>query len=172
MKDPEEHCIVGLEPLKEGQEESVASEMTCFTNFSEAIAAATGGAVQLPKDIDPSGITEEMLQSAMPAAQTIISVSYQHSNFGGSSLTHYANNTYGCTNGSSYFVSSLPSGWNDVISSTRLWGGCDRTYFFEHISFGGAALRVGPTTQLNGFGAMNDETSSIRWYRWAAGPWY
>jgi hypothetical protein len=64
--EQDRHCVVQIEPLQPGQTASKASEPTCFDNFSDAIFAATGGAVRLPPSVEPGEVTEEMLQPPGP----------------------------------------------------------------------------------------------------------
>lgn len=162
--EPAEAGDQSLAPADVSSEEALvalAPSATCFATFEEAIAAASGGAARLPSGIAPENVTPEMLPAAPTAV--IIGIDYQHSNFGGATFTWYATNSVGCYTGLSYYKSAAPSGWNNVISSARGFGGCNRFYHYESPSFLGAVLRCSPTCYS--FGALNDHTSSWRWYR-------
>jgi hypothetical protein len=103
---------------------------------------------------------------ATPAqASTVIGVSYEHANYGGATLTHYVGTTgFVCTGTTSDVdasSSSMPSGWNDVVSSFRVYSGCWGKYY-ENSGFGGASVGYQGDTSYVG-SAMNDRTSSIRW---------
>lgn len=52
-QQPETHCISWIEPVKPGERESRISPPTCYDNFADVIAHATGGQLQLPRDITP-----------------------------------------------------------------------------------------------------------------------
>lgn len=102
---------------------------------------------------------------AVPAsaqASTVVGVEYQHSNFGGATLTSYVNpNGFVCTGSFGdvdAWFNSVPSGWNDIISSFRGYSVC-WTRIFEHANRTGASFGHAPDTSYVG-DAMNDRTSS------------
>src|SRR5699024_6071543 len=95
-----------------------------------------------------------MLFAATPAqASTIVGVEYQHSNFGGATLTStVAPNGFVCTgtiNDVDAWFNGVPSGWNDIISSFRGYSAC-WTRLWEHSNRVGASLGFGPTTSYVG----------------------
>lgn len=157
---PEKHCVVRIEPLRSGEEASAMSAATCFDRFSDAIYAATGGAVRLAPTVSPADVTEETVQPES-SHQTVLSIDYRDSNFSGSTLTWVANNTVGCTTGLSYAAPSMPSGWNDVVSSARTFAGCTYNRHYEHTNYGGSKIDC----YCASMGAMNDKTSSEKWNR-------
>lgn len=144
-----------------GQDPLVVS---CFDTFSDAIYFATGGAVRLPATVGPDELTEEMLQPA--ADRTVISVEYKDPNYSGQSFVWYVNNSFGCTTGWSYAQPTMPSGWNDVISSSASYGGCHYVRHYEHTYYGGSKIDCTCATM----GAMNDKTSSLKWSRTQPSP--
>jgi hypothetical protein len=156
--EPTKHCIAQLEPLKPGEKASEMSEATCFDSFSDAIYAATGGAVRLAATVQPGDVTQEMLA---PASQTVISIDYRDPNYQGSTFVWYVNNSYGCNTGWSYANPTMPSGWNDVVSSAHSYGGCNNNPHYEHTYYGGALIFCTCPTM----GVMNNQTSSEKWYR-------
>jgi len=156
--EPTRHCIVQIEPLKPGEKASELSKTTCFDSFSDAVYAATGEAVRLAPTIQPGDVTQEMLA---PASQTVISIDYSQPNYQGSTLVWYVNNSYGCNTGWSYANPTMPSGWNDVVSSAHSYGGCNNNPHYEHTYYGGALIFCTCSTM----GVMDNQTSSEKWYR-------
>jgi hypothetical protein len=146
------------EPLKPGEKASEMSKATCFDSFSDAVYAATGEAVRLAPTIQPGHVTQEMLA---PASQTVISIDYSQPNYQGSTLVWYVNNSYGCNTGWSYANPTMPSGWNDVVSSAHSYGGCNNNPHYEHTYYGGALIFCTCSTM----GVMDNQTSSEKWYR-------
>lgn len=131
----------------------------CFQTFAEAIHAATGGAVTLAPGTTPSQLTQSMLD--VPSTSTVIGVDYMDSGFYGGSLTwSESSDIYGCTDGSYYAAPTMPSGWNDDVSSARSYGGCATYNHFENTYYGGSKL----TCTCSTMGVMNDQTSSEKWY--------
>ncbi len=131
----------------------------CFQTFAEAIHAATGGAVTLAAGTTPSQLTQSMLD--VPSTSTVIGVDYMDSGFYGGSLTwSESSDIYGCTDGSYYAAPTIPSGWNDDVSSARSYGGCATYNHFENTYYGGSKL----TCTCSTMGVMNDQTSSEKWY--------
>jgi hypothetical protein len=160
-----------FEPVAASKDQE-AAKVECFDTFSDAIYAATQGEVNLPYEASPEDITPEMFADSK-ATTTIISVDYTGSNYGGSSLTWVVENEYGCSSYScglfgwfkcwkTYSAGSLGS-WNDVISSTRAYAGCNNNQLFEHSDFGGATQTCTPDCST--LGAMDNETSSRKWYK-------
>jgi len=136
----------------------------CFSSFAEAVSAASSGAISLAADATPDTVDAASMNA--PGATTVIGVMYQHINFGGASFTWWVNNGVGCNTGLSYFVAGPPAGWNDVVSSARAWGGCQRWYHYEHANFGGAALVCSNSLYCrSSYGTMGDSASSWRWWR-------
>lgn len=156
--EPERHCVVQIEPLQPDQQASVMLEPACFDSFSEAIYAATKGAVRLAPTTKPSELTPQMLALA---STTVIGIDYSSPNYQGSSLVWVVNNTVGCNTGYSYVSPTMPSGWNDVVSSARTYGGCINNPHYEHTYYGGAVLNCTCATM----GVMDNATSSEKWYR-------
>jgi hypothetical protein len=155
------NCVVRIDPLQRGQQSSHVSQPQCFATFAEAIAAATGGAVHLSPSVKPSQLTQAML-GVTPYTTTVIGVDYVDSNYGGNSLT-WTSTSGGCTSTQSFQASSMPSGWNDVVSSALSYQNCNTYWHFQDSGFGGAQLDCGPSCAT--MGVMNDQTSSEKWLR-------
>lgn len=97
---------------------------------------------------------------ATPAALVVIGVDYMNAGYGGSSLTTTA--SAGCTYVGEYYIKSMPSGWNDDISSYFDYSNCGNNPHYESINFVGASINCGPNCSYIG-AAMNDRTSSEKW---------
>ena len=134
-----DHCIVSISPVQPGERYSVVSELQCYSTFSEAQDAANGVGTM--------------------SSRTVIGIDYKHANYGGLSLTWTAPNSVGCNTGFSYAAASMPSGWNDRVSSAKTYGGCSTNTHYQHPSLGGSQH----VCQCATMGVMNDQTSSERW---------
>jgi hypothetical protein len=151
------HCVVQVSPVQPGQRTSAIEEVGCFETFSEAIFAATEGEVNLHPTSQPFDVTEEMLVSV---AVTVYAVDYEHKNYGGKSYI-WTTASVGCTSTQSFAAARMPSGWNDILSSTRGFAGCYRNILYEDANYLGASQICTPDCSL--LGVMNDKTSSRRW---------
>lgn len=159
------HCVVETIAVREGEPlpDNVASaDPRCFQTFSEAIFAATGGAVSMSPNASPEDFNAQALPDArQPAASYVIGIEYQHSNYRGSSIVYRSNHT--CS-GYQHSVAYVGAGWNDRISSARAYSDCNHSVHYEHRDFGGASRDCGTACSYIG-DAMNDRTSSLRWRR-------
>src|SRR5262249_19000589 len=116
------------------------------------IAAAVSLAVAQPANA--TGNSSEGVGS------TVIGFDYVDANSGGAVLTSWGSrNCTGPIDDLDARFSSMPGGWNDIISSTQSAAICWQK-LWEHINQGGAALGFQGTTGYVG-DAMNDRTSSI-----------
>jgi hypothetical protein len=166
-----EHCAIATlatpksEPLPDGRSPEAippAAIPRCFPSFSEAIEFATDGRVELPRAGTVDDLDNTFLNDVDPGtnANNVIGIEYEHSNFAGSSLIFY--NEFTCRT-HTMLVSSMPSGWNDRISSARAYADCARSEHYEHNDFGGSMFDCHSECSYIG-NAMNDRTSSIRWF--------
>jgi hypothetical protein len=162
------HCVSQLVPV--GSTAKVPAPR-CFGSFAEMISFATGGAVRLPADA--TRVTQAQLDVVRPMegtvqppfvapANVVVGISYKDTGFSGDSWAHQA--TAGCDNDAGYewqnatpFVG--PDGtWNNAISSAEGFSDCTGRYW-EFSNHTGANV----DTDWSG-GAMNNATSSIKWY--------
>lgn len=155
------NCVVQIDPVQPGQSSSHVSQPQCFATFAEAIAAATGGTVQLGPSVKPTQLTQAMLGDT-PDTTTVIGVDYVNSYEGGNSLT-WTSTSGGCTSTQSFQASSMPSGWNDVVSSALSYQNCNTYWHYENTGFKGSQIDCGP--RCDTMGVMNDQTSSEKWLR-------
>lgn len=122
----------------------------CFDSYEE-FAAASGIATAARATAD--GVTE-------PYATYILAVFYENASYGGASYNITTSNSSLCS-GFHYYGSSMPSGWNDRVSSFDAYGTC-RVKFWADAGYGGSTY--GPSTGSSSMGAMNDEASSYQIY--------
>lgn len=159
------HCVVTIEPLVSGAAASRVHNLRCFSTFAEAIDNATGGGVKLGPDTRPAQLTDATLATTV-SGQTIIGIDYEDPNFDvnvfGPSLTWQVSNDFGCTGGHNYVAASMPSGWDNQVSSAKAFAGCSRYIHYENTNYGGANLNC--SASCASMGVMNDATSSEKWF--------
>jgi len=143
------HCVVWIAPTT-GRAPSQVSKMRCYTRFSHALRVARGR--------PPQGFPNPQT-GVVPHTSTLISTDYDIGNFGAPTLTWTVSNTNGCNGGFQYSAASMPSGWNDRVSSSKSAHGCASNIHYHNTNFGGAAITCTCATM----GAMNNQTSSETW---------
>jgi hypothetical protein len=167
------NCVVNLDPVLPGEASSHVTVVGCYATFAEAVSAGTGGTVQLPASAAPSTLTPRRLAAKLRHRRgafsdkdctpnctgTIIGIDYHDANWLGSILMYTTNNSAGCTGGANYYWSSLPAGWDNVISSARSYTGCEYFHHWVNTGFSGGQIICDWT--LANFGALNDTTSSV-----------
>lgn len=149
------HCVVSI-TSDQSPEPGAVSQPSCFPTFAAALYFATGGAVLVDESLSPTDLKEDMLDD-VPESHTVLSVDYRDSNYGGLSLTWTGHGD--CSSTLTYSASSMPTGWNDVVSSALTYANCNTNTHYEHSSFGGSSL----VCACASMGVMNDQTSSERW---------
>ncbi|HET9896212.1 MAG TPA: peptidase inhibitor family I36 protein [Streptosporangiaceae bacterium] len=133
--------------------------MTCYATFADAVSAITGGRVSLPESARPGTVTPDEINPApgTPDTTFVLSVDYQNADFGGNTL--FWTESSGCGD---FAASSLPSGWNDQISSVTNSSGCATT-LYQNVDFGGTTFGVKKDGSAASLGSFNDEASSQAW---------
>lgn len=154
VSDVEIHCVAAATP--DGGEDPGAVVPACFPTFAAAIFFATGGGVVLDEDFDASAITQDILSGAAES-HIVVGIDYVDANYQGNTFTWTGHAECSATLG--YSQSSMPAGWNDVISSAKAFANCNVYTHFEHSNFLGASVPCTCATM----GVMNDQTSSERW---------
>jgi len=122
----------------------------CFDSYGE-FAAASG---VVATDIARGSASIE------PYSTYILAVFYADASYGGASYNLTTSNSSLC-GGFHYYGSSMPSGWNDRVSSFDAYGTC-RVKFWGDAGYSGATY--GPSTGSSSMGSMNDEASSYQIY--------
>jgi hypothetical protein len=150
-----QNCVAQAEPAGD----TATPTATCYSSFSAAIRAATGGRVVLPATARPSSVTPKMIHAwnSGPAVSFVLSVDYKDANFGGGSLTWTQSTDCG-----KFQAASMPSGWNDVVSSLTTSTDCANT-LYQNTNFGGMTVSISKNTARSGLGNFNDITSSQKW---------
>lgn len=144
-----------------------SSDVSCYSTFRDAIAFATGGViVDAPEAnvaLTDESFARRLEELGITANPTIvIGIDFTDIRWQGSTFTWTADRLCdGNWSNRDFFVSSMPSGWNDVISSFRTYVNC-LTVLHEHINFGGATL-TGIDVSFGG-SAMDNAASSIEWF--------
>jgi hypothetical protein len=147
---PARHCVVWIAPTS-GRAPSRISGMRCFASMTAAMRVARGRA--------PASFAGRGGRGRIASASTLISTDYGQGNFAGDSLTWTVSNSSGCAGGGTYQAASMPSGWNDRVSSSKSAGGCAENDHFQNTNFLGSAITCTCATM----GSLNNETSSETW---------
>ena len=92
---------------------------------------------------------------------TVIGVSFAGPRFSGGTLLWVTDNELGCETGLTYSASSMPVGWNDVVSSAVSLGGCGSFSHYEFDAFEEPAVICTCSVMF----LLHDRTSSVRWAR-------
>jgi hypothetical protein len=135
------------------------ASLTCYHTFAGSIRAATGGRAGLPVSATPRSVTQGEINAwdGTPATQYVLSIDFQHTGFAGSSLTWVQSSRCG------YFqAGSMPSGWNDAVSSVIASSGCATTLFWN-VDFGGSSYAIARNGSASNLGGFNDQASSQTW---------
>ena len=160
-----QYCYALLAPIEVGNSGSSKIIKTeCFDNFADSIYAATNGRVQLDRSVQPDEITDEILSSSnglsSPSSQVVIGIDWDSTNFGGSSNT-WAVSGSGCSSSVQYSASTMPSGWDNRVSSARGYSGCNYYYHYQNINYGGTSAVC--NSECSSMGSLDNATSSETW---------
>jgi hypothetical protein len=143
---PPKHCVVWISPV-DSSGSSKLSSMRCFAGQAAANRYAVGTAPQRFR----------ARTGAVATSSTRISIDYDASGFTGTTLTWTVANSSGCS-GFNYSAASMPSGWNDRVSSAHSYGGCANNQHYHDTDFLGAGIVCTCSTM----GTMSNQTSSER----------
>jgi hypothetical protein len=139
----------------------------CFATYRAAVAYGTGGQVtDAPVSARSAALdpTFARTMSAVPtvtaAASVLLGTEYANANFSGASLSLFGAGR--CDNSSDvdFRFASLPSGWNDRITSFRSFSNCAQQ-LFRNTNFGGGSLTIIISSLANVGAAANDQASSL-----------
>ena len=128
----------------------------CFmthADFVSAVTALTGGTLQSAGATAPASANPDEIQ---PLTTYILAIFYMDAGYSGTSLNITTSHSTLCTS-YSYTANSMPSGWNDDVSSFHSYGTC-KTRLSENINQGGS--QYGPVANASALGVMNDAASS------------
>jgi hypothetical protein len=147
------HCVARA--IAQGTNEETL--VHCYQTFDAAIGAATNGRVHLKNAAMSRAVSATELSGDVPQTTYVLSIDYQNANFGGSTFTWFQSAPCG-----SYQTSSMPSGWNDVISSVAAYSGCATTLYWN-VNFGTPTYAIGVNGSSANLGTFNDKASSQKW---------
>lgn len=157
-----QHCFVIASPGTE-KVPSEVSEQSCFDAFAEAINVGSSGSIVLPGDAKPTDLTDaivsEARQNATLGSTSTLSVEYLGANYTGSTLTVLGADPDGCYS-HQYYMATMPTGWDNVISSSIGYTGC-WAFHRQYINFGGNGINCTCATMSD----MDNDTSSLKHWR-------
>jgi len=129
----------------------------CFMTYEAAIEAGLGGSVDIAAGTTVEQLTDAVL--ATGSGDELIGTEWNQTGYGGGSKSYFASST--CSASNSWEVDYVTDTWNDLFSSGRGFGGCDRNRKFEDSNFGGASLLCTPN--CTNYGSLSNQVSSLRW---------
>ncbi|QUX29365.1 hypothetical protein KGD83_01835 [Nocardiopsis akebiae] len=113
----DEHCVLVLDELRHGQEESAVLSYACF----------------------PDARSRD--RSHQAAADTLLMTWYDLPDFAGGS-TQVRGDFGGC-DGEGYGIAYVGDDWNDRVSSFRTFNGCNTVSGYHHANYGADAYYCG-----------------------------
>jgi len=139
----------------------------CFATYRAAVAYGTGGQVTgapvsaRSAALDPTfARTMSALPTVTAAASVLLGTEYANANFGGSSLSLFGGGQCDNSSDADFRFASLPTGWNDRISSFRSFSNCAQQ-LFRNTNFGGGSLTIIISSLSYVGAAANDQASSL-----------
>jgi hypothetical protein len=147
------------------------TEPDCFATGAQALAYATGdsslaalSATEAREVLDNPSATLSRAVTAS-AATTLLGTDYWDTHYGGNYYLWYANDS--CSPYFTFYVPTMPTGWNDKVSSARsyLSGGCAHYYHYKDAGYGGGSIDCGYSAgcydmYLPDGSSMSDRTST------------
>lgn len=133
----------------------------CFTNLAAVANDISGGDVQISATSTTFSDAERQAIAISPLATYIIGQVWADDNYTDASWTFTASGDCDTNADVDWNVGSMPSGWNDRVTSFKSYGLC-ATKIWENTNYGGASLGFYVNRTYVG-DAMNDRTSSIQW---------
>jgi hypothetical protein len=155
-----EVCAVGVHPVEaaaavSGAESVAEPVVDCFATFAEAVEFATDGELSASS---PAELEAAVESEAAAMASVVLGYEYKGSSYSGGSIVLYGTSGSGCGSGSTYGFSSMPTGWNNVISSAKVFASCWSIHY-DYTGYSGDRRTC--TGSCSSLGTMNNRTSSI-----------
>jgi hypothetical protein len=146
-RGPEQHCVGELVAGSDAVQHEA-----CYRTFEQAQAAAGERG---------HGASSERYN------ESIVGILYDAINYdtsGGTYTFRMTNSAVGCSNGYSVAMQTMPAGWDNRVSSAKVFSGCKATYYID--SYLSGAAKTGAA--INGYDIPNMESfdyriSSIKW---------
>ncbi len=138
-----------------GEKNSNTHNLRCFSTFSEAIASATDGQVALPALAPASKLPKDTFDG--PLSSYVVGIDYRDSGYSGDTLIWEA--PAPCSPSVSYATPTMPSGWDNKVSSAQAYADCNIWWHYQNASYGGSQHLC----TCSSMGTMNDKTSSEIW---------
>jgi hypothetical protein len=159
-EDTGEVCAVGVHPVESAAAQSGAEPLAepvvdCFPTFAEAVFFATDGELSA---VSPAELEEAVESESVAMASVVLGYEYKGSSFSGGSIVLYGTSGSGCGSGSTYGFSSMPTGWNNVVSSAKVFASCWSTHY-DYTGYSGDRRTC--TGSCSSLGTMDNRTSSI-----------
>lgn len=156
-------CAVGAEPVDMSRGAAALAELPdpaidCFPTFGAAIEFVTAGEVVADSPAELERIAAANGGEVTTAASVILGYEYKNVGYSGGSLVLYGSSGSGCGSSTTYGFRTMPTGWNNVISSARSYSGCWSTHY-DYTGYGGT--RTTCKGACSSLGTMNNRTSSI-----------
>ena len=149
------HCVLQADEDWDSSD-SASPEPVCFSHFPDAVMFATGEVIDpdmSPEEYHPMSLTS----SQQTAATYVVGIEFSNTNYQGATLTLTSTST--CASGTKSYP-TMPAGWDNVISSAKAYSGCNHSYHYANVSFGGALIDA--FTASPNLGLLDNNTSSIR----------
>jgi hypothetical protein len=131
----------------------------CYSTFSQALAAGSGGTIQVSSSMTPQSLTNRDLASGTRADLVMIGTEFNRDGFSGISNDYFAPTA--CSSTNVYDLNYVGDTWNDKFESGKGFGGCDHNKKFQHADFGGDVLTCTPNCA--DYGTLSNQVSSLRW---------
>jgi hypothetical protein len=156
-------CAVGADPIEAGPLAPAVAELPepvidCFPTFAAAMEFVTGGALVAETPAQLDRLAAESPDAMATASWIVLGYEYKSTGYSGGSLVLYGTSGSGCGSSTTYGFPTMPSGWNNVISSARAFNGCWSTHY-DGTSYSGTRRTCTPSCST--LGTMNNRTSSI-----------
>ncbi|RCH66947.1 hypothetical protein DT019_20395 [Streptomyces sp. SDr-06] len=109
----------------------------------------------------PASAAPAAASAHLGPAATVIGIEFVDANYQGATYTVTGGTCTATTSDVDYYINSMPSGWNDVISSFRSYANCYTKLYENSNRWGSTYGFVGDSSYVGD--AMNDRASSIEW---------
>ena len=139
----------------------------CFATFRAAIAYGTHGRITdaptspatAARDPRFAARVDAIAPTAL-AASSLLGIEYADANMSGASVSFFGAGSCDNSSDADFRFATMPSGWNDRITSFTSYSNCAQQ-LFRNTYFGGGALTIVIRSLANVGSAANDQASSL-----------